>query len=123
LYLHTRHVPIVHRDLKSENILLTENFTVKICDFGMARLKLHSTHIETQHANAGTPAWMAPEVLRGEHFDEKADVYSFSIILWEILHRKVALQASKCLLIHPPRQRQRHYFNSFLTLGAACAAT
>lgn len=88
LYLHTRQIPIVHRDLKSENILLTENYTVKICDFGMARLKLHSTHIETQHANAGTPAWMAPEVLRGEHFDEKADVYSFSIILWEILYRK-----------------------------------
>jgi serine/threonine-protein kinase CTR1 len=88
LYLHSRSTPIVHRDLKSENILLTSNYTVKICDFGLARLKTHSANIETRHANAGTPAWMAPEVLRGEAFNEKADVFSFGVVLWELLSRQ-----------------------------------
>ena len=74
LYLHSRSPPIVHRDLKSDNLLVTDDFSCKVCDFGLARVKAHVTHVETTHANAGTPAWMAPELLRGEEFDERVDV-------------------------------------------------
>ncbi len=81
LYLHSRSPPIVHRDLKSDNLLVTDDFSCKVCDFGLARVKAHVTHVETTHANAGTPAWMAPELLRGEEFDERVDVYVFALLL------------------------------------------
>lgn len=86
-YLHLRVPPIVHRDLKSLNILVDQNGNVKLCDFGMARTKEH-TYIATKHI-AGSPSWMAPEVLRGDDFNEHSDVYSFGVILWELLVRKI----------------------------------
>lgn len=81
-YLHKRNPPIVHRDLKSPNILVDKKYTVKICDFGLSRLKAH-TFLSSKSA-AGTPEWMAPEVLRDEPSNEKSDVYSFGVILWEL---------------------------------------
>ncbi|KAJ8899587.1 hypothetical protein K2173_018561 [Erythroxylum novogranatense] len=81
-YLHKRSPPIVHRDLKSPNLLVDRNYTVKVCDFGLSRLKAN-TFLSSKSA-AGTPEWMAPEVLRDEPSNEKADVYSFGVILWEL---------------------------------------
>jgi len=81
-YLHRSSPPIVHRDLKSPNLLVDKNWTVKVCDFGLSRLK-HNTFL-TSKSSAGTPEWMAPEVLRNELSDEKSDVYSFGVILWEL---------------------------------------
>ncbi|KAL8154276.1 hypothetical protein V2J09_012036 [Rumex salicifolius] len=81
-YLHKRNPPIVHRDLKSPNLLVDKKYTVKVCDFGLSRLKAN-TFLSSKTA-AGTPEWMAPEVLRDEPSDEKSDVYSFGVILWEI---------------------------------------
>eukprot|EP01047_Picozoa_sp_COSAG01_P083067 COSAG01_NODE_17227_length_1168_cov_1.217025_2_plen_222_part_00 len=52
---------IVHRDLKSQNLLVDRSFRVKVADFGLARLS-YDSHVQTQHGAAGTPAWMAPEV-------------------------------------------------------------
>ena len=86
-YLHSASPAIVHRDLKSPNLLVDENFTVKICDFGLARLK-EQTFVQTVNGCAGTPNWMAPEVLRNEQFSEKADVFSMGVILWEIIMRQ-----------------------------------
>ncbi|KAB1225326.1 Serine/threonine-protein kinase CTR1 [Morella rubra] len=54
-----------------------------VCDFGLSRLK-ENTYLSSKTA-AGTPAWMAPEVLRNEPSDEKSDVYSFAVILWELM--------------------------------------
>ncbi|XP_078433899.1 protein kinase superfamily protein [Wolffia australiana] len=82
-YLHRRSPPIVHRDLKSPNLLVDKKFTVKVCDFGLSRLKAN-TFLSSKSA-AGTPEWMAPEVLRDEPSNEKSDVYSFGVILWEIM--------------------------------------
>ena len=77
-YLHSFNPPILHRDLKSLNILLDKNFVAKIADFGWAKLReQHMTKLR------GTFQWMAPEVITNEHYTEKADVYSFGIILWE----------------------------------------
>ncbi|PKI67921.1 hypothetical protein CRG98_011517 [Punica granatum] len=80
--LHTSNPTIVHRDLKSPNLLVDKNWNVKVCDFGLSRLK-HNTFLSSK-STAGTPEWMAPEVLRNEPSNEKCDVYSFGIILWEL---------------------------------------
>ncbi|GAB2277557.1 Serine/threonine-protein kinase edr1 [Dionaea muscipula] len=80
--LHTSRPTIVHRDLKSANLLVDDNWNVKVCDFGLSRLK-HNTFLSSK-STAGTPEWMAPEVLRNEPSNEKCDVYSFGVILWEL---------------------------------------
>ncbi|KAB2001367.1 hypothetical protein ES319_D12G297900v1 [Gossypium barbadense] len=81
-YLHNCTPMIVHRDLKSPNLLVDRNWVVKVCDFGLSRMK-HSTYLSSM-STAGTAEWMAPEVLRNEPSDEKCDVYSFGVILWEL---------------------------------------
>ncbi|KNA15902.1 hypothetical protein SOVF_094070 isoform A [Spinacia oleracea] len=81
-YLHNSSPVIVHRDLKSPNLLVDKNWVVKVCDFGLSRIK-HSTFLSSR-STAGTAEWMAPEVLRNEPSDEKCDVFSFGVILWEL---------------------------------------
>ncbi|KAL4196745.1 hypothetical protein AMTRI_Chr04g247750 [Amborella trichopoda] len=81
-YLHNSTPLIVHRDLKSPNLLVDKNWVVKVCDFGLSRMK-HNTFLSSR-STAGTAEWMAPEVLRNEPSDEKCDVYSFGVILWEL---------------------------------------
>ncbi|KAF2317458.1 hypothetical protein GH714_022495 [Hevea brasiliensis] len=81
-YLHNCTPVIVHRDLKSPNLLVDKNWVVKVSDFGLSRMK-HSTFLSSR-STAGTAEWMAPEVLRNEPSDEKCDVYSFGVILWEL---------------------------------------
>uniref|UniRef100_A0A1D1Y538 non-specific serine/threonine protein kinase n=1 Tax=Anthurium amnicola TaxID=1678845 RepID=A0A1D1Y538_9ARAE len=81
-YLHSSQITIVHRDLKSPNLLVDKNWVVKVCDFGLSRLQ-HHTFLSSK-STAGTPEWMAPEVLRNEPSNEKCDVYSFGVILWEL---------------------------------------
>ncbi|KAK8280232.1 hypothetical protein V6Z12_D09G162300 [Gossypium hirsutum] len=95
-YLHRRSPPIVHRDLKSPNLLVDKKYTVKVCDFGLSRLKAN-TFLSAKSA-AGTPEWMAPEVLRDEPSNEKSDIYSFGVILWEL----ATLQQPWCNL-NPPQ--------------------
>ncbi|KDP41493.1 hypothetical protein JCGZ_15900 [Jatropha curcas] len=82
-YLHCLNPPVVHWDLKSPNLLVDKNWTVKVCDFGLSRFKAN-TFISSKSV-AGTPEWMAPEFLRGEPSNEKSDVYSFGVILWELV--------------------------------------
>ncbi|XP_075520444.1 serine/threonine-protein kinase EDR1 isoform X3 [Primulina tabacum] len=85
--LHTSTPTIVHRDLKSHNLLVDNNWNVKVCDFGLSRLK-HNTFLSSK-STAGTPEWMAPEILRNEPSNEKCDVYSFGVILWELATLKL----------------------------------
>ncbi|XVF10663.1 hypothetical protein REPUB_Repub07fG0201800 [Reevesia pubescens] len=82
-YLHHRNPPIVHRDLKSSNLLVDRNWNVKVGDFGLSRWKI-GTFLTTK-SRRGTPQWMAPEVLRNEPSNEKSDVFSFGVILWELM--------------------------------------
>ncbi|KAI4337585.1 hypothetical protein L6164_015982 [Bauhinia variegata] len=82
-YLHCLNPPVVHWDLKSPNLLVDKNWTVKVCDFGLSRFKAN-TFISSKSV-AGTPEWMAPEFLREEPSNEKSDVYSFGVILWELV--------------------------------------
>ncbi|KAI3961671.1 hypothetical protein MKW92_015599 [Papaver armeniacum] len=86
-YLHNCYPPVVHRVLKSSNLLVDKNWTVKVGDFGLSRIK-HATYLTTKTGN-GTPQWMAPEVIRNDPSDEKSDVYSSGVILWELATRKI----------------------------------
>lgn len=79
-YLHSK--KIVHRDVKTENILLDESGTVKLADFGVARIE--ASNPKDMTGETGTLGYMAPEVLHGKPYNRKCDVYSFGICLWEI---------------------------------------
>ncbi|KAG6506274.1 hypothetical protein ZIOFF_031596 [Zingiber officinale] len=98
-YLHQNN--IIHRDLKAANLLMDENeasdilnnlsvgcfgLIVKVADFGVARVKAESG---VMTAETGTYRWMAPEVIEHKPYDHKADVFSFGIVLWELLTAKL----------------------------------
>jgi len=78
-YLHSR--KIIHRDLKSQNVLIGENMKIKLCDLGLATL-LENTKRMTV---CGTNEWMAPEILMEDNYGDKADVFSFGIVLTELI--------------------------------------
>ncbi|GBM20747.1 Mitogen-activated protein kinase kinase kinase 7 [Araneus ventricosus] len=84
-YLHNmKPRALIHRDLKPPNLLLINGGTVlKICDFGTA-CDIHTNMTNTK----GSAAWMAPEVFEGSQYSEKCDIFSWTIILWEVLTRK-----------------------------------
>ncbi|KAI9996432.1 hypothetical protein PInf_014155 [Phytophthora infestans] len=79
-YLHSLSPSIIHRDLKSRNILLSSDMKAKLSDFGISRERLD----KTMTAGVGTSLWMAPEVMLGERYDDKADVFSFGVVLSEL---------------------------------------
>ncbi|EKX37867.1 hypothetical protein GUITHDRAFT_165367, partial [Guillardia theta CCMP2712] len=84
LFLHHQSPAIVHRDVKPENFLLSrDRKRVKVCDFGLARDKWR-TRMNTTHT-AGTLHYVAPEVHRGQDFDEKCDVYAMAMTTWEMV--------------------------------------
>jgi len=85
VYLHDCTPVIVHRDLKSHNLLVDENWKVKVCDFGLSTIVEQASRTMTA---CGTPCWTAPEVLRNQRYTEKADVYSFGVVLWECATRE-----------------------------------
>ncbi|POM77863.1 TKL/DRK protein kinase [Phytophthora palmivora] len=79
-YMHSLDPPLIHRDLKSKNILLTEDLDAKLTDFGASRERVD----RTMTAGIGTSLWMAPEMMTGEKYDEKADMFSFGVVLSEL---------------------------------------
>eukprot|EP01117_Protostelium_nocturnum_P009566 TRINITY_DN3411_c0_g2_i2.p1 TRINITY_DN3411_c0_g2~~TRINITY_DN3411_c0_g2_i2.p1 ORF type:complete len:714 (-),score=214.05 TRINITY_DN3411_c0_g2_i2:702-2843(-) len=81
-YLHKSVPVIIHRDLKTHNLLVDENWKVKVCDFGLSKILEVQAEFQLMTA-CGTPSWSAPEILRNEHYTEKVDIYSFGIVLWE----------------------------------------
>jgi serine/threonine protein kinase len=82
-YLHSQHPPIIFRDMKPGNIMLTRNGRVKLIDFGIARLFQHSSSHDTQLL--GTPGFAPPEQYGKSQTDERSDIYSLAITLFQLM--------------------------------------
>ncbi|KAE9017281.1 hypothetical protein PR003_g15458 [Phytophthora rubi] len=79
-YLHSLSPPLIHRDLKSKNIMLTRMLEAKLIDFGVSRERQENS----MTAGVGTPYWTAPEILQGDRYTEQADIYSLGVVLSEL---------------------------------------
>ncbi|XP_016304552.1 mitogen-activated protein kinase kinase kinase MLT-like [Sinocyclocheilus anshuiensis] len=95
-YLHAEApVKVIHRDLKSRNVVLTADNVLKICDFGASKLVSHTTHMSL----VGTFPWMAPEVIQSLPVSETCDTYSYGVVLWEMLTREVPFKGFEGLQV------------------------
>ena len=84
-YIHSR--GYVHRDLKTQNMLLDKNLDLKLCDFGLTKKNNELNSGSGQYA--GTPCYMAPELFDKKFYDEKIDIFAFGTIVWEIYTQKI----------------------------------
>ncbi|KAF9430560.1 hypothetical protein BGZ76_000798 [Entomortierella beljakovae] len=126
-YLHTRRPSIIHRDLKSMNILISSDDRAKINDFGLARIRTRPN--ASMHTQCGTPNWQAPEFWTSNpRYTEKVDVYACGLIFWEILswaelgypyHNLTEHQLYEAVKekdVRPPVDKLRKYPQSLISL-------
>uniref|UniRef100_A0A673AJ78 Protein kinase domain-containing protein n=1 Tax=Sphaeramia orbicularis TaxID=375764 RepID=A0A673AJ78_9TELE len=95
-YLHSEApVKVIHRDLKSRNVVLTADKVLKICDFGASKFLNHTTHMSL----VGTFPWMAPEVIQSLPVSETCDTFSYGVVLWEMLTREIPFKGLEGLQV------------------------
>lgn len=95
---HAHDKGIVHRDIKPQNIILLPNGNIKVADFGIARLSRSETRTLTDTA-IGSVHYISPEQAKGEFTDEKADIYSVGVVLYEMLAGKVPFEAESAVSV------------------------
>jgi len=98
LFLHERTPPIVHRDVKTYNLLLDKDYNVVLADFGVSEaLETEDKRFATRW---GTVNWMPPEVFDGGVYDTASDVFSFGMVLWELLTGQIPFGDTNPLMVH-----------------------
>lgn len=95
-YLHSLNPVMIHRDLKTTNLLVDRGMNVKICDFGLSRFQAEDKIMSA----VGTVQFAAPEVLRHERYTEKADLFSYGTVLWELFTRKTIFDGLPQILVY-----------------------
>jgi serine/threonine protein kinase len=85
---------VIHRDVKPENILLRNDGTCVLSDFGIAHAVEAQTGLTREGTSVGTPHYMSPEQLRGEHVDARADIYSLGVVLFQLLTGELPYQGT-----------------------------
>uniref|UniRef100_A0A3B5MML6 Mitogen-activated protein kinase kinase kinase 20a n=1 Tax=Xiphophorus couchianus TaxID=32473 RepID=A0A3B5MML6_9TELE len=95
-YLHSEApIKVIHRDLKSRNVVLGADKVLKICDFGASKFLSHTTHMSL----VGTFPWMAPEVIQSLPVSETCDTFSYGVVLWEMLTREIPFKGLEGLQV------------------------
>ncbi|XP_047456412.1 mitogen-activated protein kinase kinase kinase 20 isoform X2 [Mugil cephalus] len=95
-YLHSEApIKVIHRDLKSRNVVLAADKVLKICDFGASKFLTHTTHMSL----VGTFPWMAPEVIQSLPVSETCDTFSYGVVLWEMLTREIPFKGLEGLQV------------------------
>lgn len=95
-YLHDKaNPPVIYRDLKPSNILLDENFTPKLSDFGLAKLGPVGDKVHVSSRVMGTYGYCAPEYARTGHLTLKSDIYSFGVVLLELITGRRVIDTAK----------------------------
>ncbi|KAK1903471.1 Mitogen-activated protein kinase kinase kinase 20 [Dissostichus eleginoides] len=95
-YLHSEApVKVIHRDLKSRNVVVAGDMVLKICDFGASKFLTHTTHMSL----VGTFPWMAPEVIQSLPVSETCDTFSYGVVLWEMLTREIPFKGLEGLQV------------------------
>merc|ERR1712060_979377 len=94
-YLHS--MDVVHRDLKSHNVLFDERNTAKLADFGLARVSTTSSAMFTNQTFVGTVHYVAPEALAisSPKYSAKSDIYAFAVLAWEVSARRIPYRKSE----------------------------
>ncbi|XP_028992540.1 mitogen-activated protein kinase kinase kinase 20 isoform X1 [Betta splendens] len=115
-YLHSEApVKVIHRDLKSRNVVLSADKVLKICDFGASKFLTHTTHMSL----VGTFPWMAPEVIQSLPVSETCDTFSYGVVLWEMLTREIPFKGLEGLQVAWLVVEK----NERLTIPSACPAS
>ncbi|XP_068560671.1 mitogen-activated protein kinase kinase kinase 20 isoform X2 [Cebidichthys violaceus] len=115
-YLHSEApVKVIHRDLKSRNVVVSADKALKICDFGASKFLTHTTHMSL----VGTFPWMAPEVIQSLPVSETCDTFSYGVVLWEMLTREIPFKGLEGLQVAWLVVEK----NERLTIPSACPAS
>src|SRR5437763_3728157 len=110
---HAHSVGVVHRDLKPANLMLATNGIVKVMDFGIARV-VGTEHMTNDGFMMGTPAYMAPEQVRGQEVDARTDVYAMAVVLYRLVTAQLPFKADTAVamiqsqLNDPPTPSRRY---------------
>ena len=90
---HAHEAGVIHRDLKPENVLVDKAGTLKLTDFGIARI-VDNQRLTVTGTLLGSPAYMSPEYIDGQEPDERADIFSFGAMLYQLMTGELPLRTS-----------------------------